>query len=25
LYAQYLSYSSEIKNAAREALENLRW
>lgn len=25
LYAQYLSYSSEIKNAAREALDNLRW
>ena len=25
LYARYLSYSSEIKNAAREALENLRW
>jgi HEAT repeat protein len=25
LYAQYLSYSSEIKNAAREALDNLKW
>ena len=25
LYTQYLSYSSEIKNAAREALDNLRW
>ena len=25
LYAQYLSYSSEIKKAAREALENLSW
>jgi hypothetical protein len=25
LYAQYLSYSSEIKNAAREALDNLNW
>ncbi len=25
LYAQYLSYSSEIKNAVREALDNLRW
>jgi HEAT repeat protein len=25
LYAQYLSYSSEIKNATREALDNLRW
>jgi HEAT repeat protein len=25
LYAQYLSYSSEIKKAARNALDNLRW
>jgi hypothetical protein len=25
LYAQYLSYSSEIKNAAREALDSLNW
>lgn len=25
LYAQYLSYSSEIKKAARDALENLKW
>ena len=25
LYAQYLSYSSEIKKAAREALDRLRW
>jgi HEAT repeat protein len=25
LYAQYLSYSSEIKKAAREALDTLRW
>jgi hypothetical protein len=25
LYAQYLSYSSEIKNSTRRALENLRW
>jgi HEAT repeat protein len=25
LYAQYLSYSSEIKNATRRALDNLRW
>ena len=25
LYAQYLSYSSEIKNAIREALDKLRW
>jgi HEAT repeat protein len=25
MYVQYLSYSSEIKNAARDALENLKW
>jgi hypothetical protein len=25
LYAQYLSYSSEIKKAVRKALDNLRW
>jgi hypothetical protein len=25
LYAQYLSYSSDVKKAAREALDNLRW
>ena len=25
LYAQYLSYSSEIKKAVRDALENLKW
>ncbi len=25
MYAQYLSYSSEIKKAARDALENLKW
>jgi HEAT repeat protein len=25
LYAQYLSYSSEVKKAARDALENLKW
>jgi HEAT repeat protein len=25
LYTQYLSYSSEIKKAAKDALENLRW
>ena len=25
LYAQYLSYSSEVKNAAREALDSLNW
>jgi HEAT repeat protein len=25
LYAQYLNYSSEIKKAARKALDNLRW
>jgi HEAT repeat protein len=25
MYAQYLSYSSEVKEAARDALDNLRW